>query len=321
MQKSIIALVCLSLCGVCSLNSQTNIDCNALKRSIETQLYAKQTLVIQCQSPGMSFTYEKDTSNAIHVICEGQMNQAYIKIKNKQYQTDTNFTWSVTTAPAFNYNELIDVAKNSRRMFEKPLQNCAFVQEVTITGTTYSIYRLLINDAEFEAWILKANHTLCRVVHQNVLEKILIAWHFDLPFTIVAPNVDVENPMRKGLFTFAPSYSTNEKFDGTEPIYKYVDEFPELTNGITELYDKIGEMIKYPRKALANGIQGTVYVGFVIEKDGSMTNFHIKEGIDAACDAEAMRVLKAINPHWKAVMYRGDKVRMDYALPIKFILE
>ncbi|MCF8298968.1 MAG: energy transducer TonB [Saprospiraceae bacterium] len=62
-----------------------------------------------------------------------------------------------------------------------------------------------------------------------------------------------------------------------------------------------------------------VYVTFVIEKDGSLTNIRILRGIGAGCDEEAIKVIKAM-PNWESGKQRGKAVRVQYNMPIKFTL-
>ena len=67
-------------------------------------------------------------------------------------------------------------------------------------------------------------------------------------------------------------------------------------------------------------IQGTVYVSFVIEKDGSVSNIKVLRNIGGGCGEEAVRVVQAM-PKWKPARQRGKRVRAQYTLPIKFNLK
>jgi protein TonB len=72
--------------------------------------------------------------------------------------------------------------------------------------------------------------------------------------------------------------------------------------------------------AKESGIQGTVYVTFVVEKDGSITDVRVLRGIGGGCDEEAVRVVKN-SPKWSPGKQRGKPVRVQYNLPVKFILQ
>lgn len=78
--------------------------------------------------------------------------------------------------------------------------------------------------------------------------------------------------------------------------------------------------IKYPQIARESGIQGTVYVTFVVEKDGRVTDIRVLRGIGGGCDEEAVRVIKAM-PRWQPGKQRGKPVRVQFNMPIKFTLQ
>ena len=67
------------------------------------------------------------------------------------------------------------------------------------------------------------------------------------------------------------------------------------------------------------GISGKVYVNFIVDKDGSITNVNVKRGIGGGCDKEAMRVIKKM-PKWKPGKQRGKPVKVSFNMPINFIL-
>lgn len=78
--------------------------------------------------------------------------------------------------------------------------------------------------------------------------------------------------------------------------------------------------LKYPVAPLARGIQGTVMVDFIIEKNGEVTNVKVSKGVDEDLDAEALRVVSA-SPKWKPGESMGQKVRVKYSIPVEFRLK
>ena len=80
------------------------------------------------------------------------------------------------------------------------------------------------------------------------------------------------------------------------------------------------QYLKYPAEAVRDGIQGRVLVGFVIEKDGSVTDVHVVKGVSEELDAEALRVIGA-SPKWKPGRVNGNKVRTSLTVPVEFKLE
>jgi protein TonB len=103
-------------------------------------------------------------------------------------------------------------------------------------------------------------------------------------------------------------------------IFTVVESMPEFPGGTGELYKYLGNSIKYPPLAKESGIQGRVFVNFVVEPNGSISNVKVLRGIGGGCDEEAIRVVKAM-PTWKPGKQRGKAVRVSYNLPIKFTLQ
>ena len=81
----------------------------------------------------------------------------------------------------------------------------------------------------------------------------------------------------------------------------------------------MGENIKYPEAAKKQGIQGTVYVSFVVEKDGTVSNVKLLKGIGGGCDEESIRIVKGM-PKWKPGIQNGKTVRVLFNMPIYFKL-
>ena len=82
----------------------------------------------------------------------------------------------------------------------------------------------------------------------------------------------------------------------------------------------VAKNIKYPQIARETGIQGRVFVSFVVEPDGSISNVKLLRGIGGGCDEEAMRVIKSL-PKWKPGKQRGKAVRVSYQIPVFFKLQ
>jgi len=77
--------------------------------------------------------------------------------------------------------------------------------------------------------------------------------------------------------------------------------------------------LRYPSQAQEDGIQGKVFLSFVVEKDGSITDVKVLKGIGFGCDEEAMKVIKK-SPLWKPGKNKGIPVRVRYNMPINFNL-
>ena len=105
-----------------------------------------------------------------------------------------------------------------------------------------------------------------------------------------------------------------------DTVYQIVEQMPQYTGGEEAMMKYVAENIKYPQAAKDKNISGRVFVGFVIEKDGSVSNVKVVRGIGGGCDEEAARVIKEM-PKWKPGMQKGKPVRVNYMMPIFFKLD
>ena len=103
-------------------------------------------------------------------------------------------------------------------------------------------------------------------------------------------------------------------------VFTIVEEMPAYPGGDAKLYEYLGKNIKYPQIARESGIQGRVFVNFVVEPDGSVSNVKVMRGIGGGCDEEAVRVIKTM-PKWKPGKQRGKAVRVTYTIPVVFQLQ
>lgn len=105
-----------------------------------------------------------------------------------------------------------------------------------------------------------------------------------------------------------------------EEVYTVVEQMPEFPGGVQKLLDFISQNIQYPQTAMKQNVQGRAIVQFVIEKDGSLSNFNVLRSVHPDLDAEAVRVVKSM-PKWKPGMQKGEPVRCKYTLPVMFKLQ
>ena len=105
-----------------------------------------------------------------------------------------------------------------------------------------------------------------------------------------------------------------------EEIFTIVEKMPEFPGGIEALFSYLGNTLKYPAMAKDAKIQGKVYVTFVVDRDGSIANVKVLRGIGGGCDEEAIKVVKGM-PRWEPGRQRNKAVRVQYNLPINFILK
>lgn len=103
-------------------------------------------------------------------------------------------------------------------------------------------------------------------------------------------------------------------------IFDVVEQMPAFPGGPAALMKFLSENIHYPTVAAENGVQGRVVVGFVVEKDGSITDVNILKGQDPSLDREALRVVKSM-PNWIPGKQNGSSVRVKYQVPVMFRLQ
>ncbi len=108
--------------------------------------------------------------------------------------------------------------------------------------------------------------------------------------------------------------------DSEEQIFFIVEDMPEFPGGEMELRKFIANNIEYPKVAQENGIQGRVYVTFVVDKNGEVSNARIARGVDPSLDQEALRVVNSL-PKWIPGKQRGQAVNVSYTVPINFALQ
>lgn len=98
-----------------------------------------------------------------------------------------------------------------------------------------------------------------------------------------------------------------------------VESSPEFSGGQKALANFIASNLKYPVKAEEEKVTGKVFISFVVEKNGNLSDFKIIKGIGSGCDEEAVKILKA-SPAWKPGSVGGHPVRTSFTLPITFQL-
>lgn len=119
----------------------------------------------------------------------------------------------------------------------------------------------------------------------------------------------------KGNFISGKSFK-----DGKSYAYTWDAEQPVFKGGMQKFYRYIGENVVYPRTSFKAGVTGKVYLSFVIERDGTVDDIKVIQGVNDAIDAEAVRVMTK-SPKWVPGKQHGIPVRVKYNIPIKFSLK
>lgn len=108
--------------------------------------------------------------------------------------------------------------------------------------------------------------------------------------------------------------------ENADEIFQIVEDPAGFPGGQGEFNKFLSKNLKYPSQAQRMNIEGVVYVQFVVDKDGTLTDIKVAKGIGAGLDEEAIRVLKQ-SPKWKPGKQRGRAVRQSMIIPIRFKLQ
>ncbi|MBD2705274.1 energy transducer TonB [Spirosoma sp. BT702] len=125
-----------------------------------------------------------------------------------------------------------------------------------------------------------------------------------------------EEMYEKGIFQGGKSKSNQ----GDTLRYTQLEQVPEFQGGMAELGKFLSTNLSYPVDAQRAGVQGRVFVSFVVCTDGTLCDYEILKGVQPDVDQEALRVVKSMNGKWKPGFQRGKAVRVKYNLPINFSL-
>jgi len=102
-------------------------------------------------------------------------------------------------------------------------------------------------------------------------------------------------------------------------VYTIVDRTPKFPEGIDAMYKFIYSKFNYEKLAEID-VQGKIYIEFVVEKDGNLSNIKIIRSLDPFCDKEAIRIVRLM-PKWKPGKLKNKKVRTKIEIPITIKLE
>lgn len=105
-----------------------------------------------------------------------------------------------------------------------------------------------------------------------------------------------------------------------DKVYDVCEQMPIFEGGDAALLKYLTDSVKYPEFAKKHGVQGRVVIGFIVEKDGSLTDVEVLRHVDIALDAEALRVVKGM-PKWIPGCQDEQLVRVRYNVPVSFRLK
>ena len=105
-----------------------------------------------------------------------------------------------------------------------------------------------------------------------------------------------------------------------QKVFDVVEQMPEYPGGQAALFEYLSKNIKYPADAEKKKVEGKVFVTFVVDTDGKITDVSLMRKVFPSLDAEAVRVISAM-PNWIPGRQKGQAVRVKYTVPIMFRLK
>lgn len=116
------------------------------------------------------------------------------------------------------------------------------------------------------------------------------------------------------------SVNTTDQDSLKKLVFNGTEKMPEPKEGISGFIKNIRTNIKYPKSVLDGDVSGKVFLKFVVEKDGSITDIQVLKGISNCqeCDEEAVRVVKQYSNKWIPASQNGEPIRCAYTIPITF---
>ena len=148
-----------------------------------------------------------------------------------------------------------------------------------------------------------------KIIEKPNQEKIELDIEFDL---------DIETTEDDKIEALVSSLEPGD--ETAEEIRDFTEQMPEPEGGLKAFYRFVSKNIRYPKKAMDLGIEGKVFISFVIDKDGSIQDVTVLKGIGFGCDDEAVRVVRQA-PKWKPGRQGGIPVKVRQRLPIEFVLQ
>ncbi len=230
----------------------------------------------------------------------------------------------------FWFNPVIWLYKHSLKTIHEYLAD----EGVLATGYRKETYqRLLLNQTfgiqvyaltnNFNRSLIKRRFTM--MTKQKTNKSAILKMAIIVPFTIlltliISLSVSEKVISRDYEKAVTIEAAATEFVSLEDSIYTLVDPMPGFPGGDDARIKFLVSNLKYPEKARKEGIEGRVFISFVIEKDGSISTIKLLRGIGHGCDKEAMRVV-SIMPQWEPGKIEGNPVRVQFNMPFHFNLD
>jgi TonB family protein len=320
-----------------TLHAQTNI-CDELTQILKPKS-VKRNMRILTTTDDLTMTADIDTvgnmaMNSKTTSFNGETTMEMITMDSKMYMKIKGMDWTERDLPS-DPNRVKDMTQQN--IMGNAATNCKKLDAETIDNVSYRVFsyevdmdKVKSNNRQMTitkpiiAWIAP-NDDIYKV-HLTMQAKgrkegemrtmdMTMVYTYDIPINIQAPQVSPQNKLSTTNLDSLPQLKRHSP--STDGVYTIVEQQPEFPGGQRELFKYLQSNTKYPAEARQKGIKGTVYIGFVIDTDGSIKDIGIKRGLSKDINEEALRVIASM-PKWIPGMDQGKVVKVAYTLPISF---
>lgn len=132
-------------------------------------------------------------------------------------------------------------------------------------------------------------------------------------------NIEVNEKTKVADLVYQAAPIPEPEPEETDAIFVVVEKVAVPQGGLEKFYESLSENLRYPAPARRMGVEGRVFIEFIVNKDGSLSDFRVAKGIGAGCDEEAIRIIQK-GPKWSPGMQRGKPVRQRMVLPVFFMM-
>lgn len=274
------------------------------------------------ETPGGSFSFFK----AIYLNKDLDDDTREMVLKHEQVHADqwhsADTIWYELLSAVFWFNPVIWMMKKELRDTHEFIADRAISKTYRKEDYLNALLRATFNTKTMH-FLPMFNHsqTLIKRVKMMKIKQLKIQRiRYALALPLVAAIVFAAACTEQNEVTPTEAGGLNEPATGQldEPLL-VAEQMPEFPGGQNELFAYLGNNLKYPETAKSEGLEGRVVVSFIIEKDGSIGDVEVLKGIGGGCDEEAVRVVSNM-PNWAPGVQAGEKVRVNYKLPIQFAL-
>jgi TonB family protein len=216
---------------------------------------------------------------------------------------------------AFNVNGQDTVSVNNGSLERYVRQNLVLSGNPDASWRGYGLYRFIIQpDGKVSDFVAIEPQSTAGIKDIMPLVKGLHFRDVDFP-TQQALSVGFEGSTLA--FVHEGVSAIYDSIYQSDDIFTIVEEMPDYNGGLKEMNSFINQNMRYPSLPLEIHLEGTVYIGFIIDENGMLSNVSLMRGVESSMNEEALRIVKSM-PAWNPGKQRGMLVKLQHYMPIRF---